>query len=476
MSDLTPDLRRTLTPLLDQTVDAALDYLTTDTRSVAATTPLATLRSRLDLPLADTPTPPEQVIDDLVNGVEGGLHDTTGPRFFGWVIGGSLPAALAADWLTSTWDQNAALYVCSPASAVVEETAGRYLKELLHLPKTASFAFVTGCQMAHITALTVARHAVLARQGWNVPQQGLFGAPAIRVLTSTERHETSLRAVRFLGIGQQNIHELPVDHSGRLTFSALQSALQQEPNRPTIVILQAGDLNIGAFDDFASLIPLAHAHHSWVHVDGAMGLWAAASPSLRHLLRGAEHADSWATDGHKWLNVPYDSGYAFIADPEAHRAALAMGNASYVTHAAEARDQMHYNLEWSRRARAFPTYAAIRQLGRTGIADLIDRCCRHCHTLTTRIGALPNAETLAIPQINQGLVRFKSPKPNAIEADHDTFTDQTIAAINASGEAFFGGTTWRGQRAMRISVSNWQTTDADIDLTVTAIAKILQSA
>jgi len=477
MSDPHETLRQTLTPLLDQTVDAALDYLSaSNTRSVAATTPLATLRQRLDLPLANDPIDPEQVIDDLITGVEGGLHDSTGPRFFGWVIGGSLPAALAADWLTSTWDQNAGLYATSPASAVVEETAGRWLKELLHLPAEASFSFTTGCQMAHINTLTVARHAVLARHGWNVPQQGLFGAPPIRVLTSTERHETTMRALRFLGIGEQNIHALPVDDAGRLIPSALQSALEAEPSRPTIVVLQAGDVNIGAFDDFTTLIPLARAHHAWVHIDGAMGLWANATPRLQHLLLGVEQADSWATDGHKWLNVPYDSGYAFVADATIHRAALAQGDAPYLTNSTAARDQLPYNLEFSRRARAYPTYAAIRQLGRSGIADLIDRCCRHCHTLTTRIGALPHAQLLAEPIINQGLVRFLSPTPNATEADHNAFTDQTIAAINHSGEAFFGPTTWRGKRAMRISVSNWQTTDHDIDRVVAAIAKILQSS
>jgi glutamate/tyrosine decarboxylase-like PLP-dependent enzyme len=442
---------------------------------VGATANLATLRAQLDVPLGELGLEAGKVVDDLVKGVAGGLHHSAGGRFFGWVIGGSLPAALAADWLTSAWDQNAALYACSPAASVVEEGAGKWLKEVLNLPATASFALVTGCQMAHMTCLAAARHSLLADRGWDAEQDGLAGAPPLRVLTSTERHGSTVRAIRLLGIGERNIVPLPADDRGCLLQSALAQALAEEPSRPTIVVLQAGDLNIGAFDDFATLIPLAKKHRAWVHVDGAFGLWVAASPALRHLLEGVELADSWATDGHKWLNVPYDSGYAFVANAEVHRAFLAH-SASYITQDAQARDQFDWNPEWSRRGRGFATYAALRELGREGVHALIERTCAHAHALVVRIGSLPGAEMLWEPTINQGLVRFLDPRPEATEDEHDCFTNQVIAGILASGEAFFTGTTWRGKRAMRISVCNWQTSPEDVDRVVVAVEQVLRAA
>ena len=419
-----------------------------DRSPVAATAELHTLRRQLQRPLADAGVPSDQVIDELAAAVEGGIIGSAGGRFFGWVIGGATPAALAADWLTSAWDQNAALYACSPAAAVAEEVAGAWLKELLGLPETASFALVTGCQTAHLTCLAAARHRLLAKAGWNVEERGLAGSPVIRILTGEHGHSTLDRAVRLLGLGSSNIEKLPVDSQGRLSTEALEKALS---NEPTIVVLQAGDINLGAYDDFEKLIPLAREHGAWIHVDGAFGLWAGASPRLRHLVKGIEKADSWATDGHKWLNVPYDSGYAFVADPEAHRASLSQ-KAPYISHDESARDQMNWNPEWSRRARGFPTYAAIRELGRSGIEEMIDRCCGHARALARGIGALPGAEVLWESEINQGLVRFGD----------DARTDQVIAAINRTGEAFFGGTTWRGKRAMRISVCNWRTSEEDV--------------
>src|ERR1700733_12444475 len=329
----------------------ALDHLSPDDhRPVNAPASLATLRQKLDLPLNEACIAPKAVVNDLVSGVEGGIIDSAGGRFYGWVIGGSLPAALAADWMTSAWDQNAGLYACAPAAAIVEETAGRWLKELLHLPAGASFALVTGCQMAHATCLAAARHAVVAKVGGDGEQEGLSGAPAIRILTGTEKHATILRAVRLLGMGERHITLLPVDARGRVLKEALASALADGPSAPMIVVVQAGDVNTGEFDDFAELVPLAKEHGAWVHIDGAFGLWAAASPKLRHLVRGVELADSWATDGHKWLNVPYDCGYAFVADTAAHRASMSQ-KASYLTHVAEARDQMDWNPEFSRRGR-----------------------------------------------------------------------------------------------------------------------------
>jgi aromatic-L-amino-acid decarboxylase len=265
---------------------------------------------------------------------------------------------------------------------------------------------------------------------------------------------------------------LPVDDDGRLRPETLAAEIEREADRPAIVLLQAGDLNTGAYDPFAELIPIAKRHGAWVHVDGAMGLWAAASLRLRHLLNGAELADSWATDGHKWLNVPYDCGYAFVRDRESHRASMSHRE-SYLIHDAEARDQMDWNPEWSRRARGFSTYAALRQLGRGGVAALVQRCCDHARALVLGIGALPGAEVVWEPRINQGLVRFLDPSPAATEADHDRWTDRVIGRINASGEAFFGGTTWRGRRAMRVSVSNWQTSEADVARVVKAVESIL---
>jgi glutamate/tyrosine decarboxylase-like PLP-dependent enzyme len=452
----------------------ALSYLQALNESpLAATVDLHTLRRRLGKPFIDEGIAPEQVITELVGDVEGGIIGSTGGRFFGWVIGGALPAALAADWLTSVWDQNAALYACGPAAAVVEEVAGNWLKELLGLPSHASFALVSGCQMAHVTCLAAARHALLAKRGWDVEQQGLYGAPRIRILSSSERHGSFERAVRLLGFGAANVSYLAADAQGRLQAEALEAALRRDSSIPTIALLQAGDINLGAFDPFERLIPIARRYGAWVHVDGAFGMWAAASPHYRRLARGMADADSWATDGHKWLNVPFDCGYAFVADPAAHRAAMSH-RAAYLTHAEEARDQLDWNPEWSRRARGFPTYAALRELGRNGVAAMVERCCRHARALVTGIGRLPGAEVLAAPLLNQGLVRFTAPEPHASEEDHDRRTEEVIRQILSTGEAFFGGTTWRGRRAMRVSVCNWQTSDDDVERVILAVAKVLR--
>jgi glutamate/tyrosine decarboxylase-like PLP-dependent enzyme len=454
--------------------ELALDFLAgLETAPVAATVPLQALRQRLGGPLGEAGCDPVRVVEDLARDTAGGLLGSAGGRFYGWVIGAGLPAALAADWLTSAWDQNAGLYACSPAAAVVEEVAGAWLKELLGIPASASFSLVTGCQMAHVTCLAAARQALLARAGWDLNRDGLAGAPRIRVLTSSHVHGTTTRAARLLGLGTACVQALEAGADGRLPAAALKVALAADAQRPTLVVLQAGDVNCGVFDEFAALIPLAHAAGAWVHVDGAMGQWCNASPALRHLLAGAEQADSWATDGHKWLNVPYDCGYAFVADATQHRASMAM-RASYLEHADEARDPLDFTPEHSRRARGFATYAALRELGRSGVAELVERCCRHAHALVTRIGALPGATAVAIPGINQGLLRFSDPRPGATAADDDRRTDEVIAAINATGEAFFTGTTWRGRRCMRVSVSSWRTDHADVDRAVAATARVLQ--
>jgi glutamate/tyrosine decarboxylase-like PLP-dependent enzyme len=461
---------------LERATELALSYLgSLDDAPVGATATLSELRRRFSRPLPDDGVDPVTVIDDLARDVTGGLIGNAGGRFYGWVIGAGLPSALAADWLTATWDQNAGLYACGPAAAVVEEVCGTWLKDVLGLPAPASFALVTGCQMAHVTCLAAARHALLARAGWDVNREGLAGAPRLRVLTSSEVHGTTTRAAKLLGIGTANIVALPSDAAGQLTPDTLRDALDREPERPTIVVLQAGDVNCGVFDPFPELIALAHDAGAWVHIDGAMGLWCNAVLELRHLVAGAERADSWATDGHKWLNVPYDCGYAFVAHPEPHRAAMEH-RASYLTHADEGRDELDWTPEHSRRARGFATYAALRELGRTGISDLVARCCRYARDIVTHIGALPNARVICVPQINQGLVRFHDAGPGATEEDHDKRTDEVMAAINATGEAFFTGTTWRGRRCMRVSVSSWRTTADDVDRAVAAAERSLQAA
>ncbi|MCO5175587.1 MAG: aminotransferase class V-fold PLP-dependent enzyme [Thermomicrobiales bacterium] len=462
-------------PVLEQTLRHALSYLNRlYIEPVGATATLQSLRESLHRALPESGLTAECVIDELVRDTAPGLIGSSGGRFFGWVIGGTLPAALAADWLTSTWDQNAAIYACSPAEAVVEEIAGEWLKQIFGLPADAGFAFVTGCQMAHFTCLSAARHTLLARRGWDVERDGLTGAPSFRVISSGERHGSVVRALRMLGIENGCMVELPCDDAGRLAPDTLRDALSAPSDDPTIVLLQAGDLNIGGYDPFEELVPIAHAKAAWVHVDGAFGLWAAASPKHRHLLNGVDAADSWATDGHKWLNVPYDSGYAFVSNASLIPASLSY-RANYITTVSDGRDQIDWNPEWSRRGRGVASYAALRQLGRDGLAELIERTCQYAADLVEGIGALDGAEVVWTPQINQGLVRFLDNRPGATNADHDRRTDEVIAEVVACGEAYFGGTTWRGMRCMRISVCSWQTTSDDVTQTIKAVHAAIQN-
>lgn len=465
-----PDYRA----LLASTLEHALSFLNQmDNAPVGATKTAAQLREALTKTLPETGLPAERVIEELARDTSGGIHGSASGRFFAWVVGGALPSALAADWLTSTWNQNAALYCGSPAAAIVEEIVGEWLKELLQIPPGASFALVTGSQMAHATCLAAARNALLARLGWDVEEQGLFRAPRIRILTNAQQHGSVERAVRLLGFGRDSMVRVATDPSGTIRVDELKRALQSEPLAPTILCLQAGDINTGAFDDFAAILPLAKLYPAWVHVDGAFGLWAAASPRYRQLLAGAAQADSWVTDGHKWLNVPYDCGYAFVADPVAHQAAMSL-HASYLSHATDARDQMNFTPEWSRRGRGFATYAALRQLGREGVVKLVDGCCEHARGLVKGIGGLPGVEVLSEPIINQGLVRFLSPAGG--EEAHDRRTDDVIEAINGAGEAYFSGTTWDGRRAMRVSVCNWRTGSQDVERAMKSVAGVLNAA
>jgi len=440
-----------------------------DERSVASVVDITTLKERLGGPLRDAGTDPAQVIDELVNDTKDGHLGCAGGRFFAWVIGGGLESALAADWLVSAWDQNAALSACGPAVSVVEEVAGEWLKELLDLPREASFGFTTGCQLAHFTSLAAARHALLRDLDWNVEERGLFQAPSLSVITNQQKHDSVDRAVRYLGMGSQSIIRAETTNEGQITTKGLESALSQAEGR-AIVVLNAADLNVGACDQFSELIPIAHDAGAWVHIDGAFGLFARASRTKKHFLNGVEAADSWATDGHKWLNVPFDCGIAIVRDKEAHQAAMTI-SASYISASSKARDQIDWSPEWSRRARGVPVYAALKELGKSGVEQLVDRCCDFCTQLVSRIGDLPNAQIVSYPALNQGLLRFT--KRGASDAENDDYTNEVIGKINATGEAFFSGTNWQGLRAMRVSVVNWRTSQEDVDRTVSAVKSIL---
>jgi glutamate/tyrosine decarboxylase-like PLP-dependent enzyme len=430
---------------------------------------LDTLRKGLAT-LPDGPTPPAAVVRELADTVEPALVATTGPRYFGFVVGGALDAATAAEVLATGWDQPAFNPTTSPGAALVEEIAGDWLKDLLGLPSTASSGFVTGGQAANTVSLAAARHHVLAAAGWDVERRGLAGGPAVRVVAGAERHVTIDRTLRLLGFGTEVVEAVAADDQGAIDVADLARVLAAGPTgpqAPTIVCLQAGNVNSGAFDDLAAAIPVAHGHDAWVHVDGAFGLWAAASPATRHLTAGLEDADSWAVDGHKWLNVPYDSGYAFCAYPDAHAAAMSF-TAAYLTGHGEAgpRAPSDYVPESSRRARGFATWAALRELGRTGVADLVDRCCALARRFADRLGAIDGVTVANEVVLNQVLVGFGD----------DERTDQVVERVQRSGTCWMGATTWHGTRLMRISVSNWTTTTDDVDRSVDAIVAALRAS
>jgi len=410
--------------------------------------------------LRDKPAAPQAVIAELADAVEPALVASAGPRYFGFVIGGALDSATAADILAAGWDQNAFNTLTSPAAAAVEEVAGEWLKDVLGLPSGASFAFTTGGQAANTVCLAAARHQVLADAGWDVERDGLAGAPRVRVVTGALRHITIDRSLRLLGLGANAVEPVPVGDDGAIDVAALARVLADGPRGPVIVCLQAGEVNSGAFDDFPAAITVAREHGAWVHVDGAFGLWAGASPATRRLVAGVDGADSWATDGHKWLNVPYDSGYAFCARPAAHKASMAF-SAAYLGDASETlRSPGDWGLESSRRARGFATWAALRELGRDGVAGLVDRCCARARRFAGLLAKVDGVRVMHDVVLNQVLVRF---------GDSDDITERTLAAVQRSGVCWMGGTTWRAQRLMRISVSGWRTTEADVDRSVEAI-------
>jgi glutamate/tyrosine decarboxylase-like PLP-dependent enzyme len=452
--------------LLRRAAELAADHLETlDARAVYPQTTVGELRARIDVPLPDGPSDPGEVVEELAAALEPGVVASQSGRYFGFVVGASLPAALAADWLVSTWDQNLGLLALGPSALVAENTAGEWTKDLLGIPADASFAFVTGCQTAHFTCLAAARQHVLAKAGWDSNEQGLAGSPPITVLAGAKRHATIDRALRYLGIGRAQINVLDALPDGRLDSAALAGALA-EADGPTIVCAQAGEVNTGVFDDLEAVADAVEGTGAWLHVDGAFGLWAAAAPSLRHLLAGSERADSWATDAHKWLNVPYDCGIAFCAHPEPHREAMTAHAEYYVRDPDAIREPIDWTPEHSRRARAVPVYAALRQLGRSGVADVVERSCDRARQFAAGITELPGCEVLNDVVLNQVLFRF---------AD-DATTAGALAAVQASGEAWMSGTEWDGRTAIRLSVSSWRTTDADIDRTVAAFRRATENA
>ena len=457
-----------LGPLLAHTAAHIAEYRRSVAEaSVFPAVDLDEVRAVIGGPVPEHSTPAWDVVDQLITGVEPAVVATTGPRYFGFVIGGALAAPTAAEMLVTGWDQPAYNYLSSPSSAVVEEVAGDWLTDLLDLPTGVSIGFVSGAQGANTVCLAAARHQVLAGVGWDVERDGLAGGPSIRVLANGERHATIDRSLRLLGLGAGILEPVATDANGAIEVEALAGALAQGPPCPIIVCLQAGNVNTGACDDLAAAIPVVHEHGGWAHVDGAFGLWAAASPTTRHLVRGLEAADSWGVDGHKWLNVPYDSGYAICAHPQAHAAAMAY-TAAYLVGGtpAEVRSPGDYVLESSRRARGVATWAAIRQLGRKGIAELVDRCCVLARRFASQLDAVDGIEIGNDVVLNQVLVRFR---------DDDAVTDRVVAAVQRSGECWMGSTTWHGRRYMRISVSSWRTVEEDVDRSVAAIISAARS-
>ena len=432
-------------------------------RPVNATATTAELRAALGGPLPEIGEAPEQVIEALAAGAASGLVASPGPRYFGFVTGGSLPAALAADWLTSAWDQNTMLFVMSPAAAVAEETVAGWVLDLLDLPRASGVGLVGGATVASFTGLLAARGEVLRRAGWDSEEHGVAGGPPIRVVVGANVHASLLLGLRMAGFGRAQIETVEADANGGMLPSALERTLAAGADGPAIVCAQAGEVNSGAFDPLGDVADIAHAHGAWCHVDGAFGLWARAAPSLAHLAAGAERADSWGLDAHKWLNVPYDGAFAIVADADAHRRATGVTAAYLQQGAQDQRSGGDWVPDSSRRARAFASWAALRSLGRHGVAELVERNCALARLAAELLAAAPGVEVLNDVVLNQVLIRF---------GDDDAVTDRVIAGVQADGTCWLGGTVWKGQRAMRLSVSNWSTTEPDIDRSVEAILAV----
>jgi glutamate/tyrosine decarboxylase-like PLP-dependent enzyme len=440
--------------LLRAAADRAATYLEgLEDRPVAPNADAVARLATLNAPLPNDPASAEAVLRELDEIGSPATMGMAGPRFYGFVIGGSLPAALAANWLAGAWDQGTSLFNITPATAVFEEVALAWMLDLFGLPPGSAGAFVTGTTVAHISALAAARHAVLERAGWNVEADGLFGAPPITVIVGGEAHPTLSKALGVIGLGRKRVVNVPVDDQGRMRVDQMPKL-----SGPTIICAQAGNVNTGSFDPLRAICERGREANAWVHVDGAFGLWARVAPSRAHLADGIELADSWATDGHKWLNVPYDSGFAFCVHPDAHRAAIGV-TASYLVQAdGGERDEMDWTPEFSRRARGFAVYAALRSLGRSGVADLIERSCAHARRFAELLEA-GGASILNDVVLNQVLVRF---------GDGER-TREVIRSVQEDGTCWLSGTDWGGEHALRISVSNWRTTEEDVERSAAAL-------
>ena len=451
--------------ILDRARDHAARFLRSlPERPVRPTATRDELLAALRVPLSEEGEDALTVLDALARGAEPGLLGTAGPRFFGFVIGGSLPVSVGADWLTTAWDQNAGLYVASPAASVVEDIAREWLLDIFDLPRESSIGFVTGCQMANFTALCAARHGVLRRAGWNVEENGVAGAPPVTIVMGEEAHVTIHTSLRMLGFGTRGAKIVPTDDQGRMRPDALKRAIA-DVRGPLIVCAQAGNVNTGAVDPLREIAAIAHERDAWLHVDGAFGLWGRASRDRRALLDGADLADSWATDAHKWLNVPYDNGIVIVRDSAAHRASMTVSAAYLEQTAGTERDQVDWVPEFSRRARGFTVYAALRHLGRRGVESLVDRLCARARQFAEILRRDPRVRILNDVVLNQVLVRF---------ADSDDVTRQTIARVQQDGTCWLAGTTWHGVAAMRISVSNWATSEQDVERSVGAILSLMR--
>jgi len=442
--------------LLASAAERARAYLAgLDERPVRPDPEAVAALARFDEPLPDGPADPQAVLRLLDEAGSPATMAMAGPRFFGFVIGGALPVTLAANWLAGAWDQNSALYNVAPATAVLEQVALGWLLDLLGLPPDAAGAFVTGATVANFTALAAARHAVLRQAGWNVEADGLFGAPPITVVVSAEAHPTLFKSLGMLGLGRKRVVRVPVDGQGRMRVDRLPQLAA-----PAIVCVQAGNVNTGACDPFEPICDWAHDAGAWVHVDGAFGLWTAVAPTGAHLRAGMAQADSWATDGHKWLNVPYDCGLAFVRDEAALRGAMAI-TAEYLPTATTQRNPSDYTPEFSRRGRGVEVWAALRSLGRAGLTEMIERCCRHARHFAEGLQAGGYA-VLNDVVLNQVLVSFGSPE----------VTQRVIHGIQAEGTCWAGATVWQGRTAMRISVSSWATTDEDVQRSIEAMLRV----
>jgi glutamate/tyrosine decarboxylase-like PLP-dependent enzyme len=449
--------------LLERVHRHAADFLRAlPERHVGARATRDELLAALRAPLNERGEEPEKVIDLLAGQGDRGAIACAGPRYFGFVIGGSYPVALAADWLTSTWDQNPGIYATSPVTSAVEEVAREWLLELFDLPRESGLGFVTGCQMANFTCLAAARHGVLRRAGWDVEAEGLMGAPRINLVTSAESHITIDVAMRYLGFGTRHLLRVETDGQGRMRPDRLRRLLDNLSG-PTILCAQAGNVNTGAFDPLREIGEIAREHGAWMHVDSAFGLWARASRELRHLADGIELADSWATDAHKWLNVPYDSGVAIVRHAEDQRAAMTSTAAYLVQTQGIERDSVDWVPEFSRRGRGIAVYATLRALGRAGVEELVDRCCARARQMADALRGTPGVEILTDVVLNQVLVRF---------GNDDELTRRVVAGVQQEGTCWLGGTTWQEKAAMRISVSNWSTTEEDAARSADAILRV----